>query len=302
MQKLLEIWQLFSDSAKKLKKNRPMVLSAATAFFTIFSIPPAIIITVNALSLYFKSENITASLANNIAMLFGENVANQMNNIADNFSQMASQPWITIAGSVFLVFVATNLFNVIKMSINQIWNIRHTPAKSTLLHELKKRGIALGIILLTSILFILSAVADSIITVLESILPANFLSIDTLIILIVSKILAIIFVTLWFAAVFRFMPDARVPRKAIFTGAMVTSVLFITGKYILEELLINSNIDNIFETSTSVVVIMLFIFYSSFIMYYGVCFTQVYTDYLDKSLKLRKNARRVEIRTVKKSE
>jgi len=297
MQKLSEIAQLFAAAGKKLKKNQPIILASSTAFFTIFSIPPMIIITVNALSLYFKSENITGSFTNKIEEIFGASTADQMSAIAQNFSDLASKPWITIAGSVFLVFVATNLFNIIKISINQIWNIRFSSSGNFLLH-LKKRAIALGIILFTGLLFILSTFSDSLIAIIEGVLPKDYVAVDTIIILIISKAIAIIFITLWFTTIFRFLPDAKVSWKPILTGAVVTSALFMLGKFILDKLLINSNIDNIFETSTSVVLIMLFIFYASIIMYYGASFVFVYSEYISKQIKLRKNARRVEVKTV----
>ncbi|WP_185152736.1 YihY/virulence factor BrkB family protein [Fulvivirga aurantia] len=299
MLKLKEIGLLFKNAAKELGKNKPIILASSTAFFTIFSIPPIIIITVNALSLYFKSKSITQSFINNIQELFGEEAARQMSNIASNFSSLASQPWITIAGSVFLIFIATNLFNIIKLSINQIWNIR-VESKSNILFHLKQRLIALGIIVLTTVLFILSTVADSIIAFIRDFLPENFAEVNTLVVMVMSKIVVIIFIALWFAAVYRFLPDARVAWKPILTGAIVTSVLFVLGKYILERLLINSNIDNIFETSTSIVLIMLFIFYASLIMYYGVSFTAVYSKFIEEEIELRKNAERVEIKAIPK--
>lgn len=299
MKKVKDVLKLFTRAARKLGKNQPLVLASSTAFFTMFSIPPILVISVNTLSLYFKKDSVTRAFNHTIAQVFDEKTADQMSDIADNFSNMASKPWITIAGFVFLLFVATNLFKVMRTSINQIWNIR-LARSGRLANSLQKRTISLGLILLTCILFFLSTVSDSLITLLGDLVPKNFMGLNTIFILIASKILSVFFITLWFTAVFRFLPDAKISWHAILIGGLVTAILYMIGKYLLDTFLINSNIDNIFETSTSVVLIMLFIFYSSLILYYGASFTFVYTDFINKNVKPRKNAEEFEIKVVPK--
>lgn len=297
MHKITKTAKLFSEAAGMLIKNQPLILASSTSFFTLFSIPPMIIITVNAMSLYFKTESIADSFLNTIADIFGKSAAEQMASISRNFSELGSSPWITVAGSLFLIFVATNLFKVIRISINQIWNIRMTK-KGNLLVRVKTRAIALGIILLTGVFFLLSTLSDSVLAFIDKNVSGDYMNVDTVLIIVASKIISVLIMTLWFMAVFRFLPNAKVHWRAILTGAFVTSVLFSLGKYLLEQFLVNSNINNIFETSTSVVLIMLFIFYSSIIMYYGASFTFIYSQFIDKRIKPRKNAERYEVQPV----
>lgn len=297
MHKLREILKLLADSGKELGKNRPLILASSTAFFTIFSIPPTLIILANALSIYFKQENLTAKFSETIADLFGQDVSTQLLAIADNFRNMASEPWITYAGFIFLIFVATNLFKVIRMSVNQIWNVR-MEKQGGLLFRLRKRVISLGIILLTGVFFIFSTIADSAIAFVENAITDNLFAVNTVLIVIASKLASIIFISLWFTAIFRFLPDAKINWRSILTGAVLTSVLFTIGKYLLERFLINSNIDSIFDTSTSIVLVMLFIFYSSFIVYYGASFIYVYHNSRDKKVKPRKNAEQYKVTSV----
>jgi len=297
VQKLKEILDLFTDSAKELGKNRPLILASSTAFFTIFSIPPTLIILANILSLYFQKESLTAKFSETITELFGQDVSEQLLGIANNFRNMASEPWITYAGFIFLIFVATNLFKVIRMSVNQIWNVR-MEKQGGLLFRLRKRAISLGIILLTGVFFIFSTLADSTITYVETAISENLFVLDTVIIVIISKVASIIIISLWFVAIFRFLPDAKINWRSILTGSILTAFLFTIGKYLLETFLINSNIDNIFEASTSIVLVMLFIFYSSFIVYYGASFIYIYHGFRDKNLKTRKHAKQYKITSV----
>jgi len=298
MSKVSKIVQLIINSGKELGKNNPLILGSATAFFTIFSIPPMIIIVVNALSIYFKSESLSVKFTKQISSTFGQETANQLESIAYNFSSMAGKPWITVAGSLFLIFVATNLFKIIKISFNQICNIRPKSGRN-ILHRLKNRGIALGIILLTGVLFLLSNFADGLLIIIRNQLESGLPAEGSYLILFLSKIVSFIFIGLWFLTIFRFIPDARIPWKALTIGSLATAVLFMIGKLALERFLVNSNIGNIFETSTSIVLVLLFIFYSSMIMYYGLTLTMMVSKEIDQPIEPRKNAEKYEIKTLK---
>jgi membrane protein len=161
------------------------------------------------------------------------------------------------------------------------------------LYTLKQRSKSVGIIFFTGLLFLLSTLSDTIISALDEFIGPALMNMDALFIVIVSKVVSFAFVTLWFAVLFRFLPDAKIQWSAIFVGAAVTTVLFTAGKYGLETFLINSNINNIFETSTSIVLILLYIFYSSMIIYFGAAFTKVYAEAFEAGIKTRKYATRI---------
>ena len=164
--------------------------------------------------------------------------------------------------------------------------------------KLKSRAIALGIILLTGILFLLSIFTDSAVLLLRDYLQ-EFLPIGyVFLILILSKILTLTFITLWFITLFRYLTDARVHWKALSIGALITGVFFMIGKFGLEKFLVNSNIGDVFETSASIVLVLLFIFYSSMIIYFGAALTFVLSNEFEKTIKPRKYAEKFETRTV----
>ncbi|MCX2743144.1 YihY/virulence factor BrkB family protein [Mangrovivirga sp. M17] len=291
-----QILSILKKTAKNFGANNPLMLASSTAFFTVFSIPPTIIITANILSLYFKNEDFIYSIVTKIDEYFGESVASQMRTIASNFQELASEPWITYAGFAFLIFVATNLFKVVTLSINQIWKVRTTSRKK-IKYTLLNRAIGLGIIILTGILFIVSSALDSFVSAnINSFL--NFTEFNEILVSIGSKLTSIFFLTIWFAMIYRFLPSARVKWKNIIVGSIFTAVLLTIGKYLLETFLINSNINNIFETSTSVIIILLFIFYSSFIVYFGASFIYIYTLSKKDKIYPAKNAERIKVETV----
>jgi len=116
----------------------------------------------------------------------------------------------------------------------------------------------------------------------------------------ITYLLSLVFVTLWFGIIFRLLPDGRPTWKVAFTGAFVTAILFNIGKIILRLLLTHSNLNSLYGTSASVVLILLFVFYSSLIMYFGAAFTCAWADYVHQPIKLLPYATRYKVMEVKK--
>lgn len=286
-------FKLLKDTFKELGDNEPLVLASSTAFFTVFSLAPIVIIIVNTLSWYFlQSKQVSSTFFDKIEETLGASTTQQIEKIVANFEKMEGNIWISIFQFLFFIMVATNLFKIIRSSINRIWNIRKRKSKYRFLIMLKKRSLALGIIILTGILFLLANFSDSMINALQEPMKTSIPSFDFAVMFVISKLFSLVFITIWFAAIFKYMPDAKVRKDALLKGSLLTATLFSIGKLILEEFLINSQINNIFETSTSVVLILLFIFYSSLIMYLGASFIKVYNLSKGSKVKPKKYAER----------
>jgi membrane protein len=202
------------------------------------------------------------------------------------FRQLADSSLITIAGTLFLFLVSTTLLMVIKSSINQLWRIKVVHGRS-FLQKLGTRLQSVLIILGTAILFFLSILAEGLkayldhtITSVSPVFAHRFMGL-------LNYGLSVVFVTFWFAIIFRLLPDARAPWKVAFTGAFVTSVLFNLGKYILRVLLVNSNLNSLYGASASVVLLLLFVFYASLILYFGVAFTRVWAEHMHAPIRPR---------------
>lgn len=298
LQVLKDTPYLIKKSFTVLQKNNPLLLSSATAYFTVFATAPIIILIINILSLYFKSERISQQLFNRIAELFGQGTASQIETFVANFREMGSSGWITVIGTVFLIFIATTLFNVIKQALNRIWNIRINPRRK-LRYGLRERARAFIIILIGGILFLVSILFDTIVNFLNPYLDVLIPEVDGLIMQFVSGLLSLIIVSFWFGVIFRYIPDARTSWPVLRVGAVVTGILFTIGKYILGIFLINGNIGNIFDASASIILFLLFVFYSSMIVYFGASFTLVYADYTNRNIRPKKYAERYEMTALK---
>lgn len=285
-----------------LQMNNPLLLASSTAFFAVFATTPIIILVVNILSLYFKTDRINNQVFDKMADLFGESTAMQVETFVKNFQNLGSSEWITVIGTVFLIFVATTLFNVIKQALNRIWNIRLSTSKKKLKYNLLERGRAFVIILIGGVLFLLTLLFDAVVNLLKHYIDILVPEVNAFIIQSISGLLSLIIVSLWFGILFRYVPDARTKWPVLRVGALVTGILFTLGKYLLGIFLVGGNLGNIFDASASIILFLLFVFYSSIIMYFGASFTLVYADYTKRNIKPKKYAERYTMTPVTENE
>jgi membrane protein len=275
---------LIRRSFKILTHNDPLRMAGATAFFTSFALPFILILLTQLLGLILNPLQIRRELFTDLSNVFGRDSVEQMVDTLIAFRQLASNLWITAFGFLFLLMVATTLLMVVKSSINQLWRIKAEGGRS-FWNKLRTRLQSVFIIVGTGVLIVISVLAEAIKVwmgrSLSDLSPTFAFYVNSAL----TYIFALMFVTLWFGIIFRLLPDARPPWKVTLTGAFVTALLFTIGKYLLRLLLINSNIGTLYGTSASIVLILLFVFYSSLLLYFGAAFTKVWADYLHKPIR-----------------
>ncbi len=262
-------------AVKLLKSNDPLILCSSTAFFATFSLSPIIILLVNLFSLYFKSEKIGYQMFQAVGATFGSETAKDIELIVNNFMAIESNWLITIGGSVFFLFVATTLLSVVKKSIHKLWHIRKKP-KMRIRYYGWERGTSILVIFYSGILMLVSILVDTGLAVSLDYLEVIWAGAAITMIRILNMVFSVVVVTVWFTLIFRILPEARVKWDVAFAGGFLTGVLFSIGQFILGKVLIHSRLASIFGATTSLAVILLFIFYCSFILYFGAAFTHEY--------------------------
>jgi membrane protein len=280
-----------------LRHNDPLILASSTAFFATFSLSPIIIILVNVLGLYFQSNVISKQLFAKLQDIIGAHSSQEIENIVRNFMAMEGNGWITAGGSVFLLFVATTLLGIIRKAIHQLWHIRRK-SRVRIKYGVKERLVGLGMLLFMGILFLVSLLLDASVAVFRDYLDQIVPQLNAWVVRGINILFSILVVTAWFTILFKILPEARVHWKVAFAGGLVTSVLFSIGKFILGRLLIESNLENIFGASASLALLLLFIFYSSIIMYFGAAFTSTFGEAIEEPIRPGKYADEYEERLV----
>ena len=292
---LLIFRELLKHSFVNIKRNDPLRMAGATAFFTTFALPPILIILFQLFSLFLSKRVVGAQMMEIFTDTLGKGSAVQIRQTTRGFGTLARNWYIAAGGFLFLVFVATTLFSVIKNSLNQIWNIR-VKDKPGILFNLKLRARSLGIILAAGLLFLAGIFMDGF-----QILSGNYLEkiwpmAGRYFKGALNEIVSVIIITAWFIVLFRYLADGRPSWKVAIAGGCLTGVLFSAGKAVLSFVMRNSNINTLYGASGSIVLILLFVFYSSFLLYFGASFIKIYAEKIHQPLRLVNKAFRYQLR------
>ncbi|MCX2484102.1 YihY/virulence factor BrkB family protein [Pedobacter sp. MR2016-24] len=290
----------FSTAFKLFQKNDPLRLAGATAFFTNFALPPILLILIRLFGFFIDRKIIVTGIFERLSTILDDSSTKQIRQTLRNIRGIDHQWYATLISFVFFLFVATTLFTVIKNSMDQIWSIG-IKEHSSFLFKLKIRARSMVIILLAGILFFVGLLTDSIQAFIGSYINTASPTFGRMLMSVLNQILFIAIVTTWFTVLFRFLTSGRPTWKSSIRGGILTGILFTLGKYILRIALPLSNIGNIYGASGSIVLIMLFVFYSSFIFYFGACFVKVLSDAKETPIRPIKGAFTYEIKEIVKA-
>lgn len=298
MKKVISVFRLAARAFSNLKANNPVQLAAATAFFTFFALPPIVIILSQLYDTLFivSNQQLSRQLFYKLAEVFGHQSARQLLDISQHLQQPRANHWLTGLSVLVLLLAATTLFAIIKNSLNQIWSVKPSTDRR-IWHAVLDKIIALGIILFSGFLFVTS------LTIHQALLPfRTYLSSEVLDQSWLQNAgqhsLSILVLTIWFAVVFKYLPDIKIRWRAVWTGALVTGFLIELGENLLNHLLINSPVSTMYGTSGAIILILLFVFYASLIFYYGASFTRYYAEWIHQRAKPGDHAVAYQIREI----
>jgi membrane protein len=285
----LVVLKSLRDAVSLFRKNDPLRMAAATAFFSTFALPPIIFILAQLFGLFIDRQVIGRGLLQRISNVFGAESAGQVRQVIRSIRGFSNQWYVIVFGFIFLLFVATTLFGVIKNSLNQIWliGVKEHPG---VLFNLRMRMKSFAVIILIGILFFADLVFDSVGTIARNYIDEIWKGGGIYFKSILNEIVSVFIVAAWFILLFRFLADGKPSWRASVIGGVVTGILFTAGRLLLRFLLVDSNISHLYGSSASVILLLLFVFYSSFILYYGACFIGVYSTQKQWPIRLNSKA------------
>jgi membrane protein len=290
--KKIKFLTLLGNALEEFRKNDPLRMAGATAFFTTFALPAILLILIQVFGLLLTPRFMARQLFHNLSQVVGKNASGDIREILFNVRLLFRTWYEALFGFLFMIFVATTLLKVIKDSLNQLWNIR-TAGHLGFKFEMLNRTKAFLVIMFAGILFMVVLLVEGGMAFIHqkpSELPAQGLRMGD----IVRQVVSIILMTIWFSLLFKFLPDGRPSWKTVLAGGAFTSLLFTPGKLLLQWLLTYSSMKTIYGASTSSVLLLLFVFYSSFIFYYGACLTKVWAASNNDPIQPAKHAEKYE--------
>lgn len=252
--------------------NDPLRMAAATSFFASFALPPIMIILIEIFGLFGNPRTVRHDLFQQLGVGVDRNIAIQVRDILRNLHYLPLNPGMRIGGFIFLLFVATTLFEVIKNSLNQLWAFK-LRTRQGLGFELLHRAKSVGIILMGGLLFTTVLLGDA----KGWLLP---LQVNETLYRAVTALAAI----LWFILILKYLSFGRPAWKTATGGAVFTGLLFSAGELILHRFLDYNALKTIYGASTSLALLLLFVFYCSFIFYFGACFTRALGEHMGRPI------------------
>jgi membrane protein len=277
-----KFWTLLKSTFQQWNERDPFSNSAAIAYYTIFSLPGLLVIIINLAGYFFGEEAVTNQISSQVGSMIGTGTAEDVETIVARASENKGSTLASIIGIVTLLFGATGVFYKLQQILNQMWEVKPQP-KQKFLKLVRDRVFSFGLILVVGFLMLISLVVSAALTAVRD-WVAGYLSESLLVIFrIMDLIVSFGIVTLLFAAIYKFLPDARIRWKDVWIGATLTAVLFIIAKYALGIYFGNADPASTYGAAGSVILIMLWVTYAGMILLFGAEFTQVYaTQYGNK--------------------
>ena len=258
-------------------EDRALTMSAALAYYTVFAMAPLLIMLISLASLFYGEDAINKKLFQEINGLVGNQAALQIQDIIRRISLQTNSAFAVILGVITLFIGTTGVFMEMQESINQIWRVRAKPEKGWK-KMLINRVLSFSIIISLGFLLIASLIINGLILALSDQLSRFFPDMTILVINIINVGLTFIIISALFAIIFKFLPDVEIGWKDVRIGAFFTAILFIVGKFLIGIYIEKVGPGSAYGAAGSIIVILLWVYYTSAILYFGAEFTQVYSE------------------------
>ncbi len=272
-----KIGYLFKETFNGFIDDNAMKLSAALSYYTIFSLPPLLIIIISLSGVFFGADAVRGEVFGQIQGLVGPEAALQIQDTIKNVKLSNSNMFFTILGLIVLLIGASGVFAEIQDSINYIWGIQAKP-KRGLIKYLYNRLMSFSMIGSVGFLLLVGLIVNSLIDVLNSRLVSIFPQDVFFLFYILNTLVIFSIITLLFVIIFKTLPDGKIALRDCIVGASFTAFLFMIGKFGIGLYLGSNNIASLYGAAGSVIIILIWVYYSAIILYFGAEFTKVYAS------------------------
>lgn len=291
------IFPLTKDTFNGFLDNGSLLLAAALAFNAIFSIPPLLVIIIQAAGFFLGEEAVSGELSKQISGAIGSNAADSVESIVQNAALSKGGGIAFWIGVGTLIFASTTFFATLQESLNRVWNVKPKPTNS-IVKMLQVRMFSFGIVLSIAFLMLVSLLLSTLAAILSGYLRQifdnylHFISPDVLYFLLRSLdfILSVSIITVLFSLIFKYLPDAYIKWRDVWTGGLITALLFTIGKFLISWFISTSDPGSAYGAAGSIIVILVWIYYSSLIVLFGAEFTQQYASEFGEEIRPKSHA------------
>jgi membrane protein len=275
--KIKDLGKLFKTTFKEWNQKDPFRQSAVIAYYAIFSIPGLLVLIITFTGYFFGKEAVNQNILAQVASTMGADTAVQIKEMLANASQTKSTVWGSIIGIITIFAGATGVFVELQKTLNTIWQVKVVPQKGILLF-LKTRLFSFGLILAIAFLLLISLVISTALAAISDWIKVDSSGVIAIIFTILNFTFSLIVISILFALMFKILPDAKIKWKHVWLGSLVTGLLFTIGKTALAFYFGRAQPASGYGTAGSVILILLWVSYSSMILFFGAEFTATYAN------------------------
>lgn len=265
---LKEVFSNFSD-------DKVLKYSASLSYYTVFSIAPILIIIISIFTNYFGIEAVQGKIFGQIKGLVGSEAAAQIQGMMSNTHKSGNTFIASVISVIVLVLGATGIFGEIQDSINSIWGLKSKP-KAGIIKLILNRLISFSLIVSMGFIAMVSLILDAAVAAISELLT-RIPGAGLVFIQIIKYSLNFVIITGMFAIIFKVLPDAKIKWRDVIKGAILTCILFIIGKFAIGLYVGKTNLASVYGAAGSIVVILVWVYYTAVILYFGAEFTKVYS-------------------------
>jgi membrane protein len=270
-----KLWKVLKNSFKGFSNDRITKMSSSLSYYTLFSMAPLLIIIISLSGIFLGQDAAQGKIYDQLSNFIGSNAASQLQTMIQNASLSGKSKLAAIIGIITLIVGATTVFAQIQDTINYIWGIKPKPKKSWL-NFLKNRFLSFSVIIGLAFLLLVSLTLSTLIDGFSDALKAHFPQITVVFLYIINTLITLIVTALIFGAIFKVLPDAKIRWKDVLTGAITTAVLFMLAKFGISFYISKSNVGTTYGAAGSLVILLLWVYFSAMILYFGAEFTKAY--------------------------
>lgn len=266
---------VLKDTFNGFLDNKIMKMSASLAFTTVFSMAPLLLVVLYLCDIFFSREAIEGAIFAQTNDFIGNNGAAQLQQMIKGLTQSNLSTFAGWVGIITLIVGATSVFAEIQDSINTIWGIR-PKIKSGFWLYLKSRLLSFGVIGSLGFILLVSLGFSTLLDYMNKELFAGFSALGGYLMYGAGFLVTAIVITLLFGSIFTILPDAEISWRQVRVASLTTALLFMVGKFLISYYISSSNVSSAYGTAGSLVILMLWVYYSSVILYLGAQFSKCY--------------------------
>ena len=297
LERLKNAWKFLLDTINKFISDDIFTHSAALAYYTVFSLPPMILIILKSATAFYDKETVEDAIFGELGSMIGQDGAETLSQAITQLGLYEDNWWQTIISVGALIFTSTTVFVTIQLALNKIFRVKPKP-KSGILKVLFDRFMSFTLVIGIAFILLVSLAISALLSAFGAYLEKMAPGFSAFVAQVLSAALSLGIITLMFAIMFKYLPDAKVRWRDTWMGAFVTAILFTLGKFGISFYIGSSDPGSIYDAAGSLIVLMLWVFYASIIFFFGAVFTYQWACQHDREISPTDYAVRFERREV----